>query len=48
MTDKRTRAAATDDTPTEPPPAEPDSRITLSREEIEAYREKLRTRYHEP
>ncbi|WP_433634279.1 hypothetical protein [Nocardia sp. CA-120079] len=48
MTQKQTRAADLEDELTEQPPAGPFPRISMSREEIEAYREKLRTKYHQP
>lgn len=48
MTQRRTRAEEADAQPAEPPIAPPDSPITMSREEIEEYRAKLRARYHEP
>lgn len=48
MAQSRTRAKVPDDEPVEQPPVAPDSPITMSREEIEDYRAKLRAKYHEP
>ncbi|GAA5093569.1 hypothetical protein [Nocardia iowensis] len=49
MAQKQTRAEAAEKEETEQPPAAPeDSRVTMSRAEIEAFRAKLQALYHEP
>ncbi|MFI6041856.1 hypothetical protein ACIA8C_09490 [Nocardia sp. NPDC051321] len=48
MAQSRTRAKDPDDEPVEQQPLAPDSPNIMSRAEIEDYRAKLRSKYHEP
>ncbi|MBF6328330.1 hypothetical protein [Nocardia transvalensis] len=48
MTSRRARTDDPDNDPVEQPPTDPETPITMSHEEIEEYRAKLRAKYHEP